>query len=169
MSLIFLIGMPGSGKSSTARMWARSYNWQVLDMDTLMERKHGRIGEIFKEKGSDFFREEEAKLLLEIIAQKPVKTIVATGGGTPCFGENLTRMLQAGCVVYLEASAPELEKRLIFSHTARPLLEGDYQQKIVELLQTREPVYAKAHFIYPSVNITVATFTEIIDACTNRH
>lgn len=169
MSLIFLIGMPGSGKTSLARLWARSYNWQVLDMDAIIEQRHGRIPALFEAKGETYFRELEQQLLQEIITARAPKTLVATGGGTPCFFDNLNLMKDAGCVVYLKASMMELRARLAGSTNIRPLLAGeDQQERIRKLLEQREPIYSRAHHTYPALSLTEATFVEIIDACTNR-
>ncbi len=168
MSLIFLIGMPGAGKSSMARIWAQSYNWRALDMDAMIERKHGSITGIFELYGEDFFRKEERAVLDELIAAGHTKTIIATGGGTPCFFDNLEKMRRAGCVIYIEATLQELEARLSGAVTARPLLKGDQAARIAALLGERTEIYRGAHFTYPSASVTVATFAEIIDLCTNR-
>ncbi len=168
MSRIFLIGMPGSGKSSIARLWGISYNWQVTDMDTELARQYGSIADIFTNQGEAFFREKEHKLLQSLIAAGPQKSIIATGGGTPCFFNNIDLMKEAGCVVYIQAGIPLLLSRLQRSSIVRPLLAGDQQQRLRELLSAREPIYNNAHFSYPSESLTEATFAEIIDRCTNQ-
>jgi shikimate kinase len=170
MSLIFLTGMPGSGKSSLARLWARSYNWHIVDMDIEIIRAHGPIPHIFAERGEDFFRNAEQDVLHRIIKEHRPKTIVATGGGTPCFFDNQERMKASGCVLYIEAPAEVLLKRLGETSNVRPLLAGaDREVKLRKLLAAREAVYRQAHFTYHSESLSEATFAEIIDTCTNRH
>jgi len=168
MSLIFLIGMPGCGKSSMARLWGKSYNWTPIDMDRKLTRQHGDIAMMFATHGEGYFREKEHELLKSLIAAGSKKTIIATGGGTPCFFDNLELMKTAGCVVYIRASVEELSRRLKGPATGRPLLAGNKEERLRRLLSERDAIYSQAHFTYQTESLTEATFAEIIDTCTNR-
>lgn len=110
--IIFLVGMMGSGKSSVAPHLARLLNLPWQDMDTLFEqREKTTIAKYFEQYGQEAFREKEAALLLDIIAEgKPL--VLATGGGTPCFNDNMAAMKQAGHTVYLYAPPGVLARRL---------------------------------------------------------
>jgi len=170
MSLVFLIGMPGSGKSHWAKLWAQAFNWQWQDTDHLIEGREGKIHDIFAHHGEPFFREKEQEVLTALIADPANSTIIATGGGLPFYHHNLAMMKTAGCVVYLQATAEELFTQLQADPIKRPLLQrGDLQEEITALLQTRTPVYTQAHLTLAAKSLTPATFAEIISVCTNRH
>ncbi len=161
--LLFLIGMSGSGKSHWARQLARSYNWQQIDMDLWIEKREGlRISEIISQKGEERFREMEHEALKRIIADSGENTVVACGGGTPCFYNNMELMKLAGKVVYLKANIEFLKDSLSRSYL-RPLLrQGDLQTNLEEMLAKRRDIYEQADLILPVENLSITNFDQII-------
>ena len=92
---IFLIGFMGCGKSSLGKRLARRLNYRFVDLDEEIERQTGRsIAEIFSRDGENYFRQLEANILRQIEWSMP--TVVATGGGTPCYFDNM-KIGRASC------------------------------------------------------------------------
>lgn len=81
---IYLLGMPGSGKSTLSKQLAKEINYHFLDLDEwIVQHERNSISEIFAIKGEEYFREIERKALLYSLTLQ--RTVIATGGGTPCF------------------------------------------------------------------------------------
>ena len=175
MNLIFLIGMMGAGKTYWSRAWADECGCHVVDMDEQIAEEAGKtVAQIFEEDGEEVFRATEQRILSNIIhilamATLPEVGIIACGGGTPCYFDNLDRMKAAGCVIYLQASVDELMHNLAHESAVRPMLSGDMKMRLTQLLTERSPIYEQADHIIPVKNITATTFAEILAACTNRH
>lgn len=137
---IFLVGMPGAGKTTVGRQLARRLQRVFIDADHEIEARTGvRIPLIFDIEGEQGFRDREAKVIAELANESNL--IVATGGGAVLRPENRAALKQGGTVVYLHA-AP----RLLFERTRldpnRPLLQvADPMQKIEELFAQRDPLY----------------------------
>lgn len=140
MKNIYLVGMMGSGKTSTARELSKLLQMPLIDLDAELEKKAGkRIAEIFREKGEDWFRDTETTILTSYAAD--IGAVFATGGGVILRRENRDWMNGCGNVVYLETEIEELWKR-VSKETGRPLLEDfDPKQKLMALLNTRRPLY----------------------------
>jgi len=140
---IFLVGMMGAGKTSLGLALAEKMAVPFLDTDQWIEEKAGKtISSIFKEDGESMFRTWEQTCLSEI---NGTPQIIATGGGLPCFHENMNQLLQKGVVIYLEMTSLDLYKR-VKNDTHRPLLanESNLQQKIENLLELRASTYCQA-------------------------
>lgn len=170
--MIFLIGMPGVGKSFQAKKVAESLGCSSLDLDEYIEQQEGKtIPEIFSEKGEVYFREVERSLLMDIITENKTKTlIVACGGGTPLFMDNLDKMLSAGCVVWLDVDMRLLKERVTKDGKSRPLLiERDTEDILKELYSERLPYYEKAHFKLRNEDIELANFEKIVTQCIKQH
>jgi shikimate kinase len=146
---IFLIGMMGSGKSTTGKQLARLLGWPFIDLDAQIEDQNGQtIGQLFERSGESGFRLIEQQALHEVIAAKK-QAVVATGGGTPCFFDNLEAMKKAGWVVFLKTPLPLLVERLQAQHADRPLLKGkQWEIKLEKLLTERNTCYEQAHIVY---------------------
>lgn len=170
--LIFLIGMPGSGKSYWAEKTSEATGLPWMDMDTLMEAgQQFSIADIFTARGESGFRQMERELLHQIILNEAPSTIVACGGGTPCFFDNMQRMKEAGVVIYLKAEINTLRKHLFREVESRPLLRhpDGLDKRLQELITERSPFYEQADYIFPVENLSLTNFTEIIQRCTNQH
>jgi shikimate kinase len=171
MSLVFLIGMPAAGKSYWAQQLAAAHNFEYIDLDTVIEIASGEtIPDFFTEYGESAFRKKERELLEMIIASINEDAIIACGGGTPCFYDNMDKLLQNGTVIYLHAEIETLLSRLPAQDKQRPLLEQqeDVKSYLGQLLHIRKPVFEKAHHILHVENLTLANFDEIISSCTSR-
>lgn len=170
MSLIFLVGMPAAGKTYWGRLISHTCNMGFVDMDEYLEETYGHtIPYIFQQEGETSFRKKEQAVLQKIIAGAGSNTIVACGGGTVAFFNNIDIMKKAGCVIYLQAE-PELLLSRIENDGNRPLFQNgiNVKQKIESLLRERTPFFEQAHHIIPVQNISVLTFEKIIQQCTER-
>ena len=140
MKNVYLIGMMGSGKTSSGRSLAKLLKATFLDLDEQIVEEAGQsINDIFKTKGEAHFRKLESELLIR--ASKLTDHVVATGGGIVLKPENNTRMKETGAVVYLKTSLDVLWRRV--SHNkSRPLLATpDPQKTLAELLSKRSLLY----------------------------
>jgi shikimate kinase len=170
MSLIFLVGMPAAGKTYWGRLISQAYDWDFIDMDEYLEATYQQtIPDIFEQEGEISFREKEQAALHKIITGAKGNTVIACGGGTVAFFNNLNDMKAAGCVIYLQADIELLLSRIEKSR-GRPLFqnEPDVKQKIETLLYERIAFFEQAHHIIPGQNISVLTFEKIIQQCTER-
>lgn len=144
---IYLIGFMGSGKSTTGRRLAAGLGWYFIDLDRKIEEETGlRIPELFSRYGEAGFRETETRVLR---ALRPLSgTVVSTGGGAPCFNDNMKFMLETGLTIYLKLTPAQLKKRLEASRTERPLLKGVSRENLLDFvsgkLSEREQWYAMA-------------------------
>ena len=122
-----------------------------MDTDEWIEQKEGKpIHQIFSEKGEVYFRALESEYLRKTVELH--KIVVATGGGTPLFHDNLAWMNNNGLTIYLKAAPELLASRLEGQTALRPLLKGktghDLLKLIMRYLKKREPVYEKAQMCY---------------------
>jgi shikimate kinase len=150
MAKVFLIGFMGSGKTTFGKFLAKKTGNDFFDLDEYIENKYDkRITELFAEFGEDGFRKIERECLHEI----PVSDncFIATGGGTPCFFDNMEYMNRAGETVYLRTSVQELFERLALSEVKRPLIAGKTPEElegyISDALSKREIHYMKSKYI----------------------
>lgn len=146
---IFLIGMMGSGKSTTGKQLAGLLGWPFIDMDRYIEDENGlSIPEIFSRYGEEKFRLLEREALLKTLnIQDPI--VVATGGGTPCFFDNMLKMKGKGWVVYIRTPIEILLGRLGRDASDRPLFYSHKGGEILtELLEKRKEYYEQAHIVY---------------------
>ena len=153
----------GSGKTTVGKKTASILNVPFLDLDELIVLDTGmNINELFAQKGEVFFRKTERSLLYNYPFQ--TNAIVATGGGTPCFYDNLDFMKQIGITIYLKVSAGELANRLQLSNK-RPLLCNNtlnLHDFIIQNLSQRESNYSMSDYIVESDNISVDDIKNII-------
>jgi shikimate kinase len=143
---IVLVGFMGTGKTTVGRLLSEQTGMPLVDMDALIEERAGKsITDIFAQNGEPHFRTLERELVRELASKEGL--IVSTGGGIILNRENITDFEKSGLVVCLLASAETVLDRVRHDDT-RPLLAGDKETKIVQLLETRKPLYeAIAHKI----------------------
>ncbi|MCI5080609.1 MAG: shikimate kinase [Saprospiraceae bacterium] len=154
---IFLIGFMGSGKSYIGRHLAKALQLNFVDLDDWIEAKHQqKIIDLFARKGETFFRKEEQKALHEMARFE--KAIIACGGGTPCFFDNIDWINRNGFSIYLQASPALLCKRLSSEMAHRPVLQGhtpDTLEAFIEQkLAERAPFYEQASVIVDQDHLT---------------
>jgi shikimate kinase len=151
MERIFLIGYMGSGKTTVGKLLARSMSLEFIDLDAYIENKYRKsIAVLFEEKGEQAFRRIESHALQEVATFEDV--LISTGGGAPCYFDNMALMNRTGTTIYIEASPEELAARLQASKTVRPLIAGKTDEELVpfirEHLAQRERYYNGAHIVY---------------------
>ena len=115
----------GSGKSTVGKILASRMDYPFMDLDEQIALSENlSIPEIFKQKGEIYFRKLENRVLKDLLSTTE-NFVLATGGGTPCYGDSLEYMLKSPnvVVVYLKTSIPELTERLFESKNNRPLLD----------------------------------------------
>jgi shikimate kinase len=161
--LIYLMGYMGSGKTSLGKKLARKLQYDFADLDSLIEQRAKRnIPQIFAEEGEEAFRKlEQAELRRSFEFNN---TVVALGGGTPCFFDNLEQINKHGISVYLKLSAVSLAHRLNDSKTKRPLIEGLSEGELFEYVQQqlgeREKFYIRAHLIVKGEDLRIDQLVE---------
>jgi shikimate kinase len=170
MSLIFLIGMPGAGKTFWGKAWAEQHGWSFVDLDDHVVQMTGyTIPQIFKSAGEEGFRAIEAVVLEQTIkGSGKSNTIIATGGGTPIYEDNMDVMLASGCVVFLKTRTKTLLKHLGESPEERPLLQQLSEERLEAMQEERMRFYSRAHQQIEVEKNTEATFAQILKACSNR-
>ena len=135
--------MMGCGKTTVGSALAARLGWNFVDTDRIIEEKHGKIADIFAQKGEGHFRVLETEAAASL-AEKGGDLVVSVGGGMVLNGENVRLLKQGGKIVYLQASKETLLGRLL-GDTSRPLLAGqDLSVRLDELLAVRSSVYEKA-------------------------
>lgn len=151
MTRILLIGFMAAGKTTLGKALARDLGLQFIDLDHYIEnRYHCTISQLFAERGEEGFRQIERTMLHEVAEFEDV--IIATGGGTPCFFDNMEYMNEQGTTVFLEASVDVIYTRLTIARTQRPLVAKktaeELRQYITEMLERRNPYYTRAAYTF---------------------
>lgn len=151
MIRIFLIGYMGAGKTTLGKALAHHLGLTFIDLDWYIEERfHKTVQQIFAEQSEDGFRKLEKRMLHEVAEFENV--VIATGGGTPCFFDNMEQMNQRGETVFLEVSQDVLFNRLKVAKQQRPLLakKTDEEMKVFihDALQKRMYHYTKAKHIF---------------------
>jgi shikimate kinase len=152
--IIFFIGLPGSGKTTVGKKFADKLDVPFIDLDDMIEKSEKmKISEIFEKKGEEYFRQVEHNKLrsLEYLDDK---LVVSTGGGTPCFMDNINLMRKMGTIIYLNPPIETIVDRLS-GDQSRPLLMGNVRDTINKLYCERKTYYEQADFkfITPEVDL----------------
>ena len=160
MKVVFF-GFMGSGKTTYGKMFAERMKLQFIDLDDYIEATRNKtIKQIFESEGEAKFRETEREAMLEVLEKD--NFILAAGGGTPCFFDNVDFMNKKAITVYLEANIEILVNRLMEAKLYRPLIWGkskeDLQKYIEETLQKRNPFYRKAHITVNANDLNINSF-----------
>lgn len=156
--LIILVGFMGSGKSTIGKKLANALGYAFYDLDQIVAERIGMsIPEYFEKFGEPAFREQE-KNALETLSQFE-KVVLATGGGTPCFFDNMELLNNAGTTVYLKLHPKTLQKRLNQKNVSkRPVLQGLGGEELLRFIQIklreREVYYNKAKIIVDQISVS---------------
>lgn len=155
---IYLIGYMGCGKSTLGRRLSAHLGLQFVDMDHYIEERNCKtIPQIFAEEGEAAFRKKEQKALEEL--SEFTEIVIATGGGAPCFFDNIDLMNKTGETIYMNISPDILADRLLKSKTERPLIKGKSREELIlfidETLKKRNEFYmqAKHQITEPDVDL----------------
>lgn len=156
--------MPGVGKSYWAEQIAAHYSLQCIDLDDMIEVRSGMsIGTFFERFGEAEFRKLERLTLTQVMEVFGQNCVIACGGGTPCFYDNLAQMKTKGTVIYLKASLDTLYQNLSHEKQIRPLLSlVDWKEKLAEMLENREGIYEQADRTLNVESIKIEHFKNII-------
>ncbi len=147
MKRIFLVGYMGAGKTTLGYALAKRLGIEFIDLDSHIEQRFCKsVSQIFAEKGEEGFREIERRMLHEVGEFEDL--VISTGGGTPCFFDNIDYMNSQGTTVFLDVPVERLFIRLSIARKRRPLINGKSDEElrsfIIEQLAKREPFYNKA-------------------------
>ena len=145
--LIFIIGYMCAGKTTIGNQLAARLNFSFLDFDELIEKASGySISGYFEKYGEMAFREEERRVLLSHLDDN--LTVIATGGGTPCYSDNMALMNKKGVTVFIDVSTGTVVERLSGNLAGRPLLKDIPPDKLTGFvsshLQARREYYNRA-------------------------
>ena len=132
---IALLGYMGSGKSAIGKALSDTLELPFFDLDTLIEADlNANIREVFDAKGEIYFRKAESRVLNDFLDQHDA-FVLATGGGTPCYGRNLQDLHDAGVTtIYLQVGIPVLANRLKSEKTERPLIQHLSDEDLIEFI-----------------------------------
>ncbi len=168
---IYLLGFMGSGKTTFGKKLAASTQFSFIDTDAYFEKEYQiTIEDFFKTHTENEFRQLETKLLKQ--TKNFNNVIIALGGGTPCFYDNMDWLLEHGICVYLKLSATALKNRLMKSKKKRPLLndisEDELLKNIKEIVEKREIFYQRAHIVIDANNIKNSSIKETFSLILNK-
>ncbi len=156
MRPVFLIGYMGSGKSALGRAVNRLTGMEVIDLDLYIEGRYRKsISELFAERGEAGIRTIERAMLDEVSQFEDV--VIACGGGTPCFGDNMALMNSRGITVWLNTPLDTLHRRLCRSRHKRPLIAKFNDDELLDYIRThteaRRPYYSQARYELASAGL----------------
>lgn len=173
MIRVFLVGYMGVGKTTIGKLLSVELGVEFIDLDIYIENRYRKsISQLFELKGEDGFRKIEREMLREVATFQNV--LISTGGGTPCFFDNMEMMNKHGITVYVKASVEELTARLLASKNVRPLIRDkspkELKEFITQHLAQRNVYYSKAKIVYKNerlvsfahVNESVAAIKEML-------
>lgn len=145
---LFIIGYMASGKTTFGKSLAEKLDTTFIDLDEYIEKEQNRsISQIFEEEGEEGFRKIEKEMLKKAVEEEP-DVVMACGGGTPCFFDNMEFLNGNGITVFLETSIPVLISRLQEENEKRPLVRGksddEIREKVLTQLCDRLPHYMEA-------------------------
>lgn len=151
MNKIYLVGLPGAGKSHCGRWLAKQLNWQFEDLDALIEdAMQKKVAEIFDEHGEEVFRQLEAEELRK--TAKMENTVISCGGGTAAWHDNMDWMLRNGLTVYINTPIERIAARISHNSPKRPLFAGmnepQITTKLYEISEKRGEFYSRAKLIW---------------------
>jgi shikimate kinase len=165
MSRVYLIGFMGCGKTSWGKKLAAGLGYNFIDLDHTLEAQVGcTIAEYFASHGEEAFRKLESEVLKT--TEYPENVIVSTGGGLPCFFDNMDWMNSHGQTLYIQLSPKGLASRLENAKTPRPVLQGKKGDELVAFIEhklaEREGFYLQATHYVDGIDMSVEKLAEIV-------
>lgn len=132
---IFLTGYMASGKTTLGRAIARETGMQFIDLDFYIEQRfRKKVSEIFALSGEEEFRRIESAMLREV--GEFDNTVIACGGGTPCFSDNMDYMNTRGETVYLEAPIEVIVRRILQAGPKRPIAASHTPEELPAFVES---------------------------------
>jgi shikimate kinase len=165
--ILYIIGFMGSGKSTAGKKLASLLGWSFIDLDKSIEVQTGKtIPELFSLHGEDHFRNIESEVLRSLKSQ--INTVISTGGGTPCHGDNMDFMLKTGLTLYLKLTPGQLKSRLSESKGERPLIKDLTDEGLLRFIEdklaSREKWYSSAEITMEGINLDISLLLSIVKA-----
>jgi len=162
----FLLGFMGTGKTYWGKLWASQHQLAFFDLDAEIERSEGlTIRSIFEKFGETHFREKEQQMLKSFGSKNDF--ILSTGGGTPCFYDNMEWMNNNGVTIYLQTAPEILKERLSLEKSHRPLIQNLDDTELISFIENninkRNKFYTQAKEILPTDTIGKTSFNEIVN------
>ncbi|HEV7620345.1 MAG TPA: shikimate kinase, partial [Flavisolibacter sp.] len=162
----FLIGFMGSGKSHWGIQLSNKINIPFFDLDEKITETEGKpINKIFEVNGEEYFRRKE-KEVLHMLTEQNKTFVMACGGGTPCFYNNIEFLKKNGIVVWLNCSTESLYKRLLKEKDRRPLISKipdiELKSYIIKKYSSRKIYYQQANIIINEENLSLDMFVSQI-------
>jgi shikimate kinase len=164
--VIYICGFMGCGKTTEGKKIANEIGFNFIDLDEYIVNKFNKsIVDLFKDVGEEEFRNIETIALKECTNNNS-EILIATGGGTPCFNNNLEFMKCNGYLIYLKLNEQELLKRLSNAKTNRPLIKDKNNEEMLlyieNLLKVREVFYNQADIIVDANHIDISNLNQEI-------
>ncbi len=164
---VFLIGFMASGKSTVGKKLAKKLDLPFVDLDDYIKDKYNTtIRLLIYDEGIERFREIE-KESLEALIKKHENILISTGGGTPCFFDNMKLMNSSGTTIYLEVDLYTLVDRLMYAKQDRPLIWGKSREDITiyakDLLSKRQGDYRKAKHSISGKNLKIDSLVSLFN------
>ena len=161
---IFMIGFMGCGKTHWGKLLSEKLQVPFFDLDSLIEeREEKSITEIFAEMGEEYFRMLE-KDVLYLITESHETFVMACGGGTPCFFNNIDYMKRKGTTVWINCSINCLHQRLLKEKDARPLIrsleDDELRAFIIKKYSDRKIFYRQAAVTLSDEEVTIEKLIE---------
>ena len=161
MKNIVLIGFMGTGKTTTGRLLAMRLGRPFIDIDWRIENETGlSVSNIFYEYGEAVFRQKEAEMIARVARYS--NSVIATGGGSVVFPENVMRLKKNGVLIALNASLEVILERTDRRMTRPLLARPDREVYVAELLETRRNLYAIADYTVETGTISPPQVTDKI-------
>lgn len=162
---LFIVGMMGSGKSYWSKILAKQLHLNCYDLDSIIEKNCNlKINQIFEQFGELYFRQEETNALKTFANEN--NFVVATGGGTPCFKNNMHWMNEHGITIWIDDPIETLVSRLIKEKEHRPLIkrlnDSELYDFLLQKLQERTPFYSQAKYKVNSEMLNEDMFFDMV-------
>lgn len=151
MDKIYLVGLPGAGKTHCGHWLAKQLGWSFFDLDTSIEASMKKsVSMVFEDHGEEIFRKIEAEELRK--TSKLSNTVISTGGGAAAHEGNMDWMQRQGLTVYINTPLDRIANRILQNKTRRPLFAGMEEEEILSKLsdisEKRGEFYSRAKLIW---------------------
>lgn len=165
MRKFFLIGFMGSGKSTFGKKLAKTMQLPFIDLDKEIEKKAKcSVSDIFKYLGEDTFRKMESETLKSFENEQGF--VMATGGGTPCYFDNLHYIHTQGISIYIELDTKSIYNRLSNAKNIRPTIKGKKEEELLAFIEQtfdkRKHIYEQANFKVNGMNVDAKKVLELL-------
>jgi XRE family aerobic/anaerobic benzoate catabolism transcriptional regulator len=158
--VIALVGLRGSGKTSVGRRLARRLRMRFVELDRQIEHRAGmRLAEIFALHGDDFYRRLEQETLGDLLSARQ-SMVLAVGGGLVTASDTYAHLLRQSTTIWLRTRADDCWNRVVRQGDRRPLEAPQAREALRQLVQRRDPLYARASL---TVETSGATIPQAVD------